>query len=141
MQCVQALCTKCIVLDHEDHEHQVEEYNEGIAKLKTELDKMNSRLQKRANMIQEHQKDINIKKNDAVQKVKDLQNRRDALLKQIEETDQDLVNATGKVKNLNDDVKMYSDLSDKCVVTSKNVNELLQSPYEEILQDFLNKKD
>ena len=113
MQCVQALCIKCIVLDHEDHEHQVEEYNQGMEKLKSELGKMNGRLQKRTYMIQEHQKYISMQTNDALKKLEDLQNRRDALLKQIEEIDQELMNATEKVKNLNDDVKMYSDLNDK----------------------------
>ena len=137
MQCVQALCIKCVVLDHEDHEHQVEEYNEGVEKLKSELDKMNSKLQERKFMIHERQKDIKIQKNDAVQKVKALQNKRDALLKQIEEIDQALVNANAIVKNLYGDVKMFNELSDKCVVTSKNVNELLQSPNEQILHGFL----
>ena len=137
MQCLQALCIKCIVLDHEDHEHHVEEYNEGMEKLKSELDKMNIKLQERTIMIQEHQKDINIQKNDAVQNVKALQNKRDALLKQIEEIDQAVVNANAIVKNFNEDVKMFNELTDKCVVTSKNVNEMLQSPNEEILQGFL----
>ena len=35
MRCVQALCIKCIVMDHEDHEHQVEEYSKGVKNLKT----------------------------------------------------------------------------------------------------------
>ena len=90
---------KIILLNDEGHKQQVEEYNEGMEKLKPELDKMNERLHKRANMIQEHQKDINIPKNDVVQKVKDLENKRDAPLKQIGEIDQEIVNATGKVKN------------------------------------------
>ena len=108
-----------------------------MEKLKSELNKMNRRLQKRANMIQEHQKGIDIQKNDALKKVKDLQNRKEVLLKQIEEIDQELVNATGKVESLTDDVKMFNELSDKCVVTSKNVHELLQSPCGEILHGFL----
>ena len=137
MQCVQDLCIKCLVLDHEDHEHQVEEYNEGKEKLKSELYKMNIELQERTIMIQEHQKDIKVQKNDAVQNVKALQNKRDALLKQIGEIDKALVNANARVKNLNEDVKMFNELSDKCVVTSKNVNELLQSPNEQIFQRFL----
>ena len=44
MQCVQALCIKCIVLDHRDHEHQVEENNEGMGKVKSKLEKMNNKL-------------------------------------------------------------------------------------------------
>ena len=137
MECVQPLCIKCIVLDHEDHEHQVEEYNEGIEKLKSTLDKMNNKLNERNNMIQKHQQDVNIQRINALQKVKELQNRKDALIKQIEEIDHKLVNVNKKVKNLNGVVKMYSDLSDKCVVTLKTVNKLLQSPHEEILQGFL----
>ena len=137
MQCVQALCIKCIVLDHEDDEHVVEEYNEGMEKLKSELDKMNIKLQEKSNIIQEHQKDIKIQKNDAEQNMKALQNLRDGLLKQIEKMDQALVKDNAVVKNLNYDVKVFNELSDKCVVISKNVNELVQSPNEQILQGFL----
>ena len=137
MQCVQALCIKCIVLDHEDHEHEVEEYNEGMEKLKSELDKMNIKLQEKTKIIQEHHKDIKIQKNDGEQNMKALQNLRDGLLKQIEKMDQALVKDNAVVKNLNYDVKVFNELSDKCVVISKNVNELVQSPNEQILQGFL----
>ena len=39
MQCVQDLCVKCLVLDHKDPE-----YNEGMEKCKSELRKMNNKL-------------------------------------------------------------------------------------------------
>ena len=137
MQCVQALCIKCIVLDHRDHEHQVEENNEGMGKVKSKLEKMNNKLKERTDMIQTNQQDIHIQKNDALKKVKELQNKRDAFVKQLEEIDQELVNANDKVKNCDDYLKMFNDLSDQCVGASKNVNELLQSPYEQQLLDFV----
>ena len=137
MQCVQALCVKCIVLDHEDHEDQVEEYNEGMEQLKSELDKMNIKLQEKTNRIQERQQYIYIQENDALKKVMELQKKRDVLIEQIEEIDNELVNENAILKNLNGDFKMYSDLSDQCVITSKSMNELLESPYEKILQGFL----
>ena len=140
MQCVQALCIKCIVLDHEDHEDLVEEYNEGMEKLKSELEKMGIKLKERTYIIQKHQHDIGKQKRYAVKKVKRLQMRRDALVKQIEEIDKELVNATDKVKKFTGDVKIYSDLSDKCAVTSQNVTELVQSSYEEILHGFFNQE-
>ena len=88
-------------------------------------------------MIQTNQQDIHIQKNDALKKMKELQNKRDAFVKQLEEIDQELVNANDKVKNCDDYLKMFNDLSDQCVGASKNVNELLQSPYEQQLLDFV----
>ena len=75
-------------MDHEDHEHQVEEYSKGVMNLKIKLAKMNNRLKLTANRIQKHQKKIWIEK-----KVRDLQIKKDALLKQIEEIDNELLDA------------------------------------------------
>ena len=137
LQCVKALCIKCIVLDHEDHEYRVEEYNEGMEKLKSKLQKVKNKLEERTNMIQEHQQEITKQKINADEKKKELQLKRDALLKQIEEIDDELVLVTEKVETFISDDKMCNALIDKCVVTSKTINELLQSPDEQMLLGFL----
>ena len=128
MQCVKALCIKCIVMDHEDHEHQVEEYSKGVKNLKTKLDKMNNKLKVTADRIQKHQQKICFEKNDAVRKVRDLQIKKDALLKQIEEIDKELVDASGKMKDLDNDVAQYEELYDEYVVISRNIDGLQKAP-------------
>ena len=136
MQCIQALCIKCIVLDHEDHEHEVEEYSKGVKNLKTKLDKMNNKLKVTADRIQKHQQKICFEKNDAVRKVRDLQIKKDALLKQIEEIDKELVDASGKMKNLDNDVTLYEEVYDEYVVISRNIDGLQKAPYKQILLSF-----
>ena len=136
MQCIQALCIKCVALDHEDHEHQVEEYRKGMKKFKAELDKMNNKLKLTANMIQKHQNKICVEKSDTAKKVKDLQIKKDALLEQIKEINKELVDASGKMKNLDNDVTVYEKLYDEYVVISRNIDWLQRAPYKQILLSF-----
>ena len=91
---------------------------------------MSNKLKLTADRIQKHQQKICFEKNDAARKVRDLQIKKDALLKQIEEIDKELVDPSGKMKDLNNDVAQFEELYDEYVVISRNIDGLQKAPYK-----------
>ena len=87
MQCVQALCIKCIVLDYEDHKHQVEEYNEGMEKLKSEFEMINSKLKEKTTKVDRYQQEIEIQIKNAKKDEESMKKKRAALMEQIGKID------------------------------------------------------
>ena len=140
MKCVQAVCVKCI--DHADHEDQVEEYQEGTDHLKDSLKEMKKKLKEKQNIIEKCQNELEIQQSEANKQRKELRRRRDALVKEIEQIDHELLDVGEDVsqteKKCDQDVKMYKELKERFDVSCRNVDELLQSPTDQIVSSFLN---
>ena len=140
MKCVQAVCVKCI--DHADHEHQVEEYQEGTDHLKDSLKETKKKLKEKQNIIEKCQNELEIQQSEANKQRKELRRRRDALVKEIEQIDYELLDVGEDVsqteKKCDQDVKMYKELKERFDVSCRNVDELLQSPTDQIVSSFLN---
>ena len=137
MKCVQAVCVKCIVLDHAHHEDKVNEYKDGVGQLKSCLEETKKKLKERRNVIEKCQNEADSKKTDANKERMKLQRRRDALVKEIEQIDHELVDVGETERKCNQDVKMYKELKEKFEVSCRNVDELLQSPNDQIILSFL----
>ena len=140
MKCVQAVCVKCIVLDHADHEGKIEEYQDGVGQLKSCLEETKTKLRERRNVIEKCQNEANSKKSDANKQRMKLQRRRDALVKEIEQIDHELVEIGDTERNCNQDVKLYKDLKETFDLNCRNVYKLLQSPQNQIVSSFKGQK-
>ena len=136
MKCVQAVCIKCIVLDHAYHENKVEEYQDGIDQLKDSLKETKIKLKERQNVIEKCQNELEIQQCEANNQRKELQRRRDALVKETEPIDHELLDLGETEIKFSGDVKMYKDLKEKFDVNCRNVDKLLESPDDQIVSNF-----
>ena len=136
MKCVQAVCVKCIVLDHADHEDKVTEYQGGIGQLKSSLEETKRKLRERRNVIEQRQNEADSKTTDVNKEQMKLERRRNALVKEIEQIDHDLLDLNEKERKCDEDVKIYKELKDKFDVSCRSVDELLQSSLDQIISSF-----
>ena len=140
MKCVQAVCVKCIVLDHADHEDKVDEYQDGVEQLKSNLEDTKRKLRERRNLFEKCQNEADFKKSDANKERMKLERRRDALVKEIEQIDHELDKIGETVRTCNQDVIMYKELKEKFDVNCRNVDKLLESPQNQIVSSFRGQK-
>ena len=136
MQCVQALCVKCIQVDHETHEDKVKEYTKGVKILLLDLEMMNTKLKEKNNIIRKRKEENDIQKNDILKERKQLQQDRQDLMKKIKEIDNKLHNVTVRETKCDDDAKMYRELSNKLNSSSRSVDKLLMSENEQLMASF-----
>ena len=137
MKCVQAVCVKCVVLDHADHEDKVIQYQDGVGQLKSCLEETKKKLKERRNVIEKCQNEADSRKSDANKERMKLQRRRDVLVKEIEQIDHELLGVAETERKCNQDVKMYKELKEKFEVSCRNVDKLLQSANDQIIFSFL----
>ena len=137
MKCVQAVCVKCIVLDHADHEDKVEEYQIGVDNLKSNLKEKKKRLTERQIVIKKCQNELYAKKNNVNKQKNELQMRRNSLLKEIEHIDHELLAVSETERKCDEDVNMYKQLEEQYNASCINVNKLLNSPNDEIVACFM----
>ena len=137
MKCVQAVCVKCVVLYHADHEDKVEEYQIGLDNLILNLEEAKIKLKRRQTVIQKCQNELDEKKNHASKHKKELQRTRAALVKEIEQIDYELLDVAETERKCDEDIKMYKELKEKFDVNCRNVDTLLQSPQNQIVSKFL----
>ena len=90
MKCLKGVCSKCIVLDHGDHENVVEKYPAGIKYLKSNLRKMYMDIPGRISKIDNYVKDIEAIREKIGQERCELQTEKEELVKRIEEIDEKL---------------------------------------------------
>ena len=141
LKCVKELCVKCVVLEHSEHEDKVEEYTEqGAESLKCDLRQMEKALHERMEAIERCQNEVDIKKNDVLKERRELQWKREDLMKQVVEIDNKLHDVAVRESTLDDDFKLYTELKEKCAFACRNVNELEQSSVRQILSSFLEQK-
>ena len=138
MKCIQAVCAKCIVLDHADHVDKVNEYHIGVDHLKLRLKQTKKKLKEKQNVIEKCQNEITSKKTDAIKERMKLQKRRDALVKEIEQIDHELVVVSETKRKYDEDVKLCSELKEKYDACFRNVDKLLQSHQYQIVSNFVN---
>ena len=137
MKCVQAVCVKCIVLDHADHEDKVEEYQVGVDNLKSILEDAKKKLKRRQTIFEKCQNELDSKINNASKRKKELQRTRAALFKEIEQIDHELLDVADTERKCEKGVKMYKELKEKFNVNCRNVDKFLQSPQNQIVSSFL----
>ena len=137
MQCVQALCIKCIVLDHEDHEHQVEEYNEGMEKLKSEFEKVNYKLKEKTTKVDRYQQETEIQIKTVEKDEESMKKKRDALMEPIGKIHSELPKVRYTERIYNKELENCKNLKEKCELTCINVDKPM-SPF--VLSSFQKKK-
>ena len=137
MKCVQAVCVKCIVLDHADHEDKVNEYQDGVGQLKSSLEETKKKLREKQYVIEKCQNEADSKKTEANKEQMKLQSKRDALVKEIEQVDRELVDVGETERKCDEDIKMYKELKEKFDASCRNLDKLLQSPHDHIILSFL----
>ena len=140
LNCSQALCVKCFVLDHAKHEDKVQEYTEGVNTLKSDLQILKNRLKEKNNIVKESMEQSNLKKNAAVKERLELQNKRDDLVKQIEEIDNKLQDVKNTENIHTEDFKMYEDFDEKCTFTYRNIDTFEQAQSDQIIAGFREQK-
>ena len=134
MTCLQAVCLKCFVLEHAEHE--VIEYQDGVGQLKSNLEETKKKLKERRNVFEKCENKADSMKTNANKERMKLQTRRYALVKEIEQIDHKLLCVGKAEKRYNEDFKMYKELKEKYDVSYRNVGELLQLPNDEIVSNF-----
>ena len=137
MKCVQAVCVKCVVLYHADHEAKVEEYQAGFDNLKSNLETIKKTLERKQSVIEKCQNELDAKKKVTSKHKKELQRRRDALVKEIEQIDYELLHVSETERKCDEDVKMHEELKEKYEASCRNVAKLLQSPQSQLVANFL----
>ena len=136
LQCLQALCVKCIVVDHAKHEDKVKEYTEGVETLKSDLNMMQNNLKKDKNLVERYKEESNSTKSDILKEKEKLQRKRENFMKKLEEIDGILRDLSDKEIKCDKEVKIYTELHEKFNSTSKNVEKLVQSEEHQILVGF-----
>ena len=140
MQCVQALCVKCILFDHAKHEDKVKEYTEGVKILLLDLEMMNTKLKEKNNIIKKCKEENDAQKNEILKERKKLQRKREDLMEQIDEIDNTLHDIRDRKTKCDDDNKMYSELNNKFNSCCRRVDTLIRSQSDQIMMSYQKQK-